>query len=109
MLRWQIPIQEYRGNMTIGHKASNIQKDSDGLSRWEILNKPDNPAYVPTNAEPQIPSEGIDITDVWTEIFEEARESYKKDNNCHIITSMLEKDFKNTDLANFLDYVLTFV
>ncbi|MBW0556192.1 hypothetical protein O181_095907 [Austropuccinia psidii MF-1] len=34
MLRWQIAIQEYRGNMTIFHEAGNIHKNADGLSRW---------------------------------------------------------------------------
>ncbi|MBW0511482.1 hypothetical protein O181_051197 [Austropuccinia psidii MF-1] len=33
MLRWQIARQEYGGNMTIVHKAGNIQKNADGLSR----------------------------------------------------------------------------
>ncbi|MBW0518272.1 hypothetical protein O181_057987 [Austropuccinia psidii MF-1] len=33
MLRWQIAIQEYRGNMTIAHKDGNIHKSADGLSR----------------------------------------------------------------------------
>ncbi|MBW0496736.1 hypothetical protein O181_036451 [Austropuccinia psidii MF-1] len=33
MLRWQIAIQEYRGNITIGHKDGNFHKNSDGLSR----------------------------------------------------------------------------
>ncbi|MBW0533088.1 hypothetical protein O181_072803 [Austropuccinia psidii MF-1] len=69
MLRWQIAIQEYRGNMTIVHKAGNIHKNSDGLSRWELPNKPDNPAYVPTGTELQIPIEGINIKDVGTEFF----------------------------------------
>ncbi|MBW0522017.1 hypothetical protein O181_061732 [Austropuccinia psidii MF-1] len=36
MLRWQIAIQEYRGHMTIVHKAENIHKNSYGLSRWEL-------------------------------------------------------------------------
>ncbi|MBW0508843.1 hypothetical protein O181_048558 [Austropuccinia psidii MF-1] len=40
MLRWQIAIKEYRGNMTIVHKAGNIQKNSDGLGRWEFANTP---------------------------------------------------------------------
>ncbi|MBW0517151.1 hypothetical protein O181_056866 [Austropuccinia psidii MF-1] len=31
MLRWQIAIHEYRGNMTIVHKAGNIDKNADGL------------------------------------------------------------------------------
>ncbi|MBW0558919.1 hypothetical protein O181_098634 [Austropuccinia psidii MF-1] len=52
MLRWQIAIQEYRGNITIVHKAGSIQKNSDGLSRWALANTPDNPAYVSLEAEP---------------------------------------------------------
>ncbi|MBW0562751.1 hypothetical protein O181_102466 [Austropuccinia psidii MF-1] len=47
MLRWQIAIQEYRGNMTIVHKSGNIHKNADGLSRWALENTPDNPAWVP--------------------------------------------------------------
>ncbi|MBW0558756.1 hypothetical protein O181_098471 [Austropuccinia psidii MF-1] len=86
MLRWQIAIQKYRGNMTIAHKAGNIHKNADGLRRWELASTPDNPSYVPLEAEPQIPIEGINITDIGTEFFEEVRESYKQDNNCHILT-----------------------
>ncbi|MBW0507017.1 hypothetical protein O181_046732 [Austropuccinia psidii MF-1] len=76
MLRWQIAIQEYRSNMTILHKAGNIHKNADGLSRWALPNTPENPSYVPTSAEPQIPMKGINITDVGTEFFEVVRESY---------------------------------
>ncbi|MBW0581150.1 hypothetical protein O181_120865, partial [Austropuccinia psidii MF-1] len=103
MLRWQIAIQEYRGNMTIVHKAGNIHKNADGLGRWALPNKPDSPAYVPTSAEPQIPIEGINITDVGTEFFEEVRESYKQDKNCHILTALLDKDCKDLALANSVD------
>ncbi|MBW0513936.1 hypothetical protein O181_053651 [Austropuccinia psidii MF-1] len=49
--------------MTIVHKAGNIHNNADGLSRWALPNTPDNPAYVPTTAEPQTPIEGIIITD----------------------------------------------
>ncbi|MBW0528743.1 hypothetical protein O181_068458 [Austropuccinia psidii MF-1] len=92
MLRWQIAIQEYRGNMTIVQKDGNIHKNADGLSRWALPNTPDNPAYISTSAKPQIPIEVINITDVGTKFFEEARESYKKDKNFHILTSLLDKD-----------------
>ncbi|MBW0512265.1 hypothetical protein O181_051980 [Austropuccinia psidii MF-1] len=92
MLRWQTAIQEYRGNMTIVNKTGNIQKNADGLSRWELTNKPDHPSYVPTGEEPQILIEGINITDVGTEFFEEVRDSYKLDKNCHILTSLLGKN-----------------
>ncbi|MBW0572213.1 hypothetical protein O181_111928 [Austropuccinia psidii MF-1] len=69
MLRWQIAIQEYRGNMTIVHKAGNIHKNADGLSILELANTPDNPAYVPLEEELQILIEGINITDIGTEFF----------------------------------------
>ncbi|MBW0508615.1 hypothetical protein O181_048330 [Austropuccinia psidii MF-1] len=105
MLRWQIAIQEYRGKMTIVHESGNIHKNADGLSRWELANTPDNLAYVPLEAEPHIPIEGINITDIGTEFFEEVRESYKQENNFHILTLLLDKDCKDTSLVNSLDEV----
>ncbi|MBW0508439.1 hypothetical protein O181_048154 [Austropuccinia psidii MF-1] len=102
MLRWQISIQEYRGNMTIVHKSGNIHKNADGSSRWALTNTPENPAYFPTSAEPHILIEGINITDVGTEFVEEVRESYKQDKNFHIITALLDKDCKDAALANSL-------
>ena len=51
MLRWQIAIQEYRGNMTITHKAGATHKNADGLSRWFLPNDPSNPAWVPEDKE----------------------------------------------------------
>ncbi|MBW0491057.1 hypothetical protein O181_030772 [Austropuccinia psidii MF-1] len=91
--------------MTIAHKAGNIHKNADGLSRWALANTPDNPAYLPLEAEPQIPIEGINITDIGSELFEELGESYKQDNNCHILTSLLDKDCKDTALLNSLHEV----
>ncbi|MBW0512794.1 hypothetical protein O181_052509 [Austropuccinia psidii MF-1] len=38
MLRWQIAIKEYRGNMTIAYKSGNIHENTDGLSRWALAN-----------------------------------------------------------------------
>ncbi|MBW0551473.1 hypothetical protein O181_091188 [Austropuccinia psidii MF-1] len=52
MLRWQISIQEYRGNKTIVHKDGNIHKNADELSRWPLPNSIDNPAYVTEEASP---------------------------------------------------------
>ncbi|MBW0487623.1 hypothetical protein O181_027338 [Austropuccinia psidii MF-1] len=70
MFRWQIAIKEYRGNISIAHKAGNIHKNSDGISRWALANTPDTPAYVPLEEEPQIPIEVINITDIETEFFQ---------------------------------------
>ncbi|MBW0527008.1 hypothetical protein O181_066723 [Austropuccinia psidii MF-1] len=92
MLRWQIAIQEYRGIMTIVHKAGNIHKNANGLSILALPNTPNSPSYLPENAEPQIQIEGINITEVGTYFFEEVRESYKKEENCHIINSILDTD-----------------
>ncbi|MBW0474702.1 hypothetical protein O181_014417 [Austropuccinia psidii MF-1] len=91
MLRWHIAIQEYRGNITIVKKSGNIQKNAYGLSRWALPNTPYNPAYVPETAEPQITIQGINNPDVGTELFEELRESYKQNNNFHILTSLIDK------------------
>ncbi|MBW0499598.1 hypothetical protein O181_039313 [Austropuccinia psidii MF-1] len=89
--------------MTIAHKAGNIHKNADELSRWELAHPPDNPAYVPLEAEPQSPIEGINITDIGTEFFEEVRESYKQDKNFHILTSLLDEYCKDTSLVNSID------
>ncbi|MBW0460930.1 hypothetical protein O181_000645 [Austropuccinia psidii MF-1] len=45
MLRWQIVIQEYRGNMTIVQKDGNIHKNYNGLRRWPLPNDIYNPDY----------------------------------------------------------------
>ncbi|MBW0515472.1 hypothetical protein O181_055187 [Austropuccinia psidii MF-1] len=103
ILRWQIVIQEYRGNMNIFHKARNIHKNSDKISRWALANTPDTQAYVHLEAEPQIPIEKINIPDIGTEFIEEVRESYKQDKNRHILKALLDKDFKDTALVNSLN------
>ncbi|MBW0534379.1 hypothetical protein O181_074094 [Austropuccinia psidii MF-1] len=78
MLRWQIVIKEYRGDRTIVHKAGNIHKNADGLRRWALANTPDNPAYVPLEAEPQIQIEGINITDIGTDSLKRSENLIKK-------------------------------
>ncbi|MBW0583172.1 hypothetical protein O181_122887, partial [Austropuccinia psidii MF-1] len=103
MLRWQIAIQEYRGNMTIVHKDGNIHKNADGLSRWRLPNNIDNPSYVTEEASPQIPIEGISVTDLKTTFFEEIRNSYTQDKNCSILWQLLNKDCKDNSLIHALD------
>ncbi|MBW0499716.1 hypothetical protein O181_039431 [Austropuccinia psidii MF-1] len=96
MLRWQIAIQEYRGKMPIVYKARNINNNPNGLSRLTLTNTPDNPAYVPLESEPQISFEGINITDIETEFFDNIGQSYKQEKNFHILISLLDKDCKDT-------------
>ncbi|MBW0506727.1 hypothetical protein O181_046442 [Austropuccinia psidii MF-1] len=47
MLRWQIAIQEYRGNMTIIYKEGKSHTNEDDPSRWPLDNVKRNPAYDP--------------------------------------------------------------
>ncbi|MBW0512134.1 hypothetical protein O181_051849 [Austropuccinia psidii MF-1] len=100
MLRFQISIQEYRVNMAIVHKDGNIHKNADGLSRWLSPNNIDNPAYVLEEASPQIPIEGISVTDLNTKIFEEVRSSYAQYRNCRILCQLITKDCKDNSLIH---------
>ncbi|MBW0494531.1 hypothetical protein O181_034246 [Austropuccinia psidii MF-1] len=61
ILRWQIAIQEYRGNVTIVHESGNIHKNADSLSRWALENTPENPAWVQQEEDN---TEGICLTDI---------------------------------------------
>ncbi|MBW0517615.1 hypothetical protein O181_057330 [Austropuccinia psidii MF-1] len=99
MLRWQIYIQEYRGNMTIVHKSGNIHKNADGLSRWALANTNENPAWVPQE-EHHI--EGICFTDIGIEFFNQVKESYKMDKSCHILCRIMMKDCKDSSLSSKL-------
>ncbi|MBW0532818.1 hypothetical protein O181_072533 [Austropuccinia psidii MF-1] len=60
MLRWQIAIQEYRGNMTIIYKEGKSHTNGDGLSRWPLDNVKGNPAYE-SEVAAQIPIQFIKI------------------------------------------------
>ncbi|MBW0528503.1 hypothetical protein O181_068218 [Austropuccinia psidii MF-1] len=60
MLRWQIAIQDYRGNMTIIYKEGKSHTNLDGLSRWTLDNVKSNPAYDP-ELEAKIPIHFMEI------------------------------------------------
>ncbi|MBW0508997.1 hypothetical protein O181_048712 [Austropuccinia psidii MF-1] len=105
MVRWQIAIQEYRDNMTIVQKDGNIHRNADGLRSWTLPNNIDNPAYVPEEASPQIPIEGIRFTDLNTTFFEEVRYSYTQDRNCSILCQFITKDCRDDSLIHALDEI----
>ncbi|MBW0562977.1 hypothetical protein O181_102692 [Austropuccinia psidii MF-1] len=105
MLRWKVAIQDYRGNITIVHGDGNIRKNADGLSRWPLPNNIDYPAYVPEEGSPQIPIEGISVTDLNTTFFEEVRNSYTQDTNCSILFQLLTKDCKDNSFIHALDEI----
>ncbi|MBW0509434.1 hypothetical protein O181_049149 [Austropuccinia psidii MF-1] len=105
MLRLQIAIQEYRGNMKIVHKDGNIHKYANALRKWPLPNTIYNPAYVPEEAFPQIPIEGISVTYLNTTFFEELRKSFTQDKNCSILFQLLTKDFMDSYLIHSLDEI----
>ncbi|MBW0461921.1 hypothetical protein O181_001636 [Austropuccinia psidii MF-1] len=47
MLRWQIAIQEYRGNITIIYKEGTSYTNADGLRRWPLDDVKRNTAHDP--------------------------------------------------------------
>ncbi|MBW0494392.1 hypothetical protein O181_034107 [Austropuccinia psidii MF-1] len=102
MLRWNIAMQEYRGNMSIVHKSCDIHINADGLSRWALANKPENPALVPQE-EHHI--EGICVTDIGIEFFNQANKSYKLDKNFHSVCQLLMKYCKDPSLSSKLDEI----
>ncbi|MBW0521081.1 hypothetical protein O181_060796 [Austropuccinia psidii MF-1] len=105
ILQWEIAIWEYRDNITIVHKDGNIDGDADGLSRWPLPNNIDDPSYVPEEASPQIPIEGISVTDLNTTFFEDVRNNYTEDTNCSILCQLLSKDCKDNCLIHVLDEI----
>ncbi|MBW0507159.1 hypothetical protein O181_046874 [Austropuccinia psidii MF-1] len=60
MLRWQIAIQEYRGDMTIIYKEGKSHTNAEGISRWPLDNVKSNPAYDP-EVEARIPIHFMEI------------------------------------------------
>ncbi|MBW0470555.1 hypothetical protein O181_010270 [Austropuccinia psidii MF-1] len=60
ILRWQIAIQEYRGNMTIIYKEGKSHTNEDGLRRWPLDNVKSKPAYNP-EVEAKIPIHFMEI------------------------------------------------
>ncbi|MBW0513434.1 hypothetical protein O181_053149 [Austropuccinia psidii MF-1] len=105
MLRWKIVIQGYRANMKIVHKYGNIQKNVDSLRRWPLPNDIDNPAYVPEEASPQIPIEGISVTDLNITFFEEVRNNYTQHKRFSILFQLLTKYSKDNSLIHALDEI----
>ncbi|MBW0475466.1 hypothetical protein O181_015181 [Austropuccinia psidii MF-1] len=60
MLRWQIAIKEYRGNMTIIYKVDKSQNNVGCLSRWPLDNSKSNLCYDPEVAA-KIPMHFMEI------------------------------------------------
>ncbi|MBW0531119.1 hypothetical protein O181_070834 [Austropuccinia psidii MF-1] len=88
--------------MTIVHKSGNIHKNVAVLSRWALANTPENPAWVP---QEQHHIEGICVTDIGTELFNQFKESYKIDKNCNILSQLSMKDRKDPSLSSKLDEI----
>ena len=87
MLRWQIAIQQYRGQMTIVHKAGAKHQNADSLSRNALPNDSNNLAYDPEDQDIfpilninlfalNAPIMGIHLCELDTAFFNLVRENY---------------------------------
>ncbi|MBW0531161.1 hypothetical protein O181_070876 [Austropuccinia psidii MF-1] len=83
--------------MIIVHKSRAIHKNEDGLSRWALENK----AWVTQETERHI--EGICVTEIGTELFNQVRESFKMKKNFQILCQFSIKDCKDPSLFSKLD------
>ncbi|MBW0529860.1 hypothetical protein O181_069575 [Austropuccinia psidii MF-1] len=84
------------------HKSGNIHNNADFLRRWALANTPESPAWVP---EEEHHIEGICVTDIGTECFNQFKECYKMDKYFHILGQLLIKDCKDPSLSSKLDEV----
>ncbi|MBW0498079.1 hypothetical protein O181_037794 [Austropuccinia psidii MF-1] len=101
ILRWHIAIQEYRGNTKIVKKYGNTNKNADGLRRWAPENTPENPAWVQQEEN----NRGICVTDIGTEFFNQVKDSYRMEKNCHILSQISMKDCKESSSSSKPDEV----
>ncbi|MBW0499471.1 hypothetical protein O181_039186 [Austropuccinia psidii MF-1] len=81
------------------HKDGNINKNAYGLSRWPFPNNINNPSYVPEEASPQIPTEGISVTDINTTFFEETVSPTQRD--LHHSSNPSLPTIVDTDASNY--------
>ncbi|MBW0550277.1 hypothetical protein O181_089992 [Austropuccinia psidii MF-1] len=82
-----------------------FKKNMDLLRRWPLTNDIKNYAYVPEEASPKIPIEGIHVTDLNTTFFKELSNSYTKDKSCSILFQLLANDSNDTSLIYSLDEI----
>ncbi|MBW0473879.1 hypothetical protein O181_013594 [Austropuccinia psidii MF-1] len=112
MLRWQIAIQEYRGNMTIIFIEGKSHSKADGLGRWSLDNFKRNPAYEPewapesgtpeggnTSSEgTENPILGTSSSELQTEFFNSVMKTYSKHKQCSIFLQLLQQKYRSPDL-----------
>ncbi|MBW0469405.1 hypothetical protein O181_009120 [Austropuccinia psidii MF-1] len=91
--------------MTIVHKDGKIHKYLDRPRIWPLPNFTENPSYLPEEASPQIPMEGISVTDLKTTFYEESRNIYTEDKNFSILFQLIARDYKDNSLINYLDEI----
>jgi hypothetical protein len=106
MLRWQIAIQQYRGQMTIIHKEGAKNKNVDGLSRWALPNTPENPAYGPEDND-IFPILGIHVCDLDEAFYELVRQSYNADCEMLKLVNILSNDNSPPELIASLPDTLS--
>ncbi|MBW0479389.1 hypothetical protein O181_019104 [Austropuccinia psidii MF-1] len=114
MLRWQIVIQEYRGNMTIIYKEVKSHTNADVLSRWPLDNVKRNPAYEPEVAA-KVPLNFMEIdrkknfrfsewaSESHIEFLNAVMGTYAKQKKCGIWLQVLQQKYRSPELESWLE------
>ncbi|MBW0468518.1 hypothetical protein O181_008233 [Austropuccinia psidii MF-1] len=101
-LVWALGKLHYYLDGTVFDVITDCNAVTYGISSWALSNTPETPEWV---AQEEHHIEGICVTDIGTEFFNKAKESYKMDKKCHILCQILVKDCKEPSLSSKLDEI----
>ncbi|MBW0523117.1 hypothetical protein O181_062832 [Austropuccinia psidii MF-1] len=100
MLRWQIAIQEYRGNMTIIYKED--RRKNFRFSEWA----PESGTLDSGNTDSEgteTPILGISSSELHNEFFSAVLKSYSKHKQCGILLQLLQQKYRSPELESQLE------
>ncbi|MBW0578284.1 hypothetical protein O181_117999 [Austropuccinia psidii MF-1] len=100
MLRWQIAIQEYRGNMTIIYKED--RRRSFRFCEWA----PESGTLDSGNTDSEgieTPILGISSSELHNKFFSAVQKSYAKHKQCSILLQLLQQKYRSPELEAQLE------
>ncbi|MBW0563380.1 hypothetical protein O181_103095 [Austropuccinia psidii MF-1] len=110
MLRWQIAIQEYRGNMNIIYKEAKVPIHFMGIDRRKNFRFSEwapeigTPDSGNTDSEgTETPILGISSSELHNEFFSAALNSYAKHKQCGILLQLLQQKYRSPELESQQD------
>ncbi|MBW0463216.1 hypothetical protein O181_002931 [Austropuccinia psidii MF-1] len=99
MLRWQIAIQEYRGNMNIIYKEG---KKNFKFSEWEPESGTSDSGNTDSEGT-ETPILGIGSSELNNEFFNAVMKTYAKHKQCGIFLQLLQQTYRSPELGSKLE------